>query len=236
MLSQLKGAGLIMPIYYFLHFLTTPPKNFTATDHRMTNMAYAKTLLPAIIATSVLPLGAMFFYPDIMMRQYINGFWQLFPIWLSLTHRLLSHAVRDTTSHNRMHNAQADIPYLRSAYLLTGTISATIYILLWTRSPHTMREIFFSGLSNPAQVVTAIAPASARFLRYDYVCFLGGGLYWTALQFWDLKRARRTTGSWVRFLGGLAVGAVLLGPGAAMAGFGYWRERVLGRRVVQRER
>lgn len=235
-MSQLKGAGIIMPIYYFLHYLTTPPKNFLAIDHRMTNIAYSKTLLPAIIATYILPSAAMFFYPDLMVRQYVNGIWQLYPLWLSLGHRLLAHTVKDTTSHDRRHNPKTDVQYLRPAYLLTGLLSASVYLLLWAGSPYAMKAIFFSGLRNPGQAVTVVAPASARFLRYDYICTLGAGLYWTALQFWDLKRAQRTTTSWLKFLGIMTPSTFFLGPGAAMAGFGYWREEMLGRKVGQLEK
>ena len=224
-----------MPIYFFLHYLTTPPKNYRAIDHRMTNIAYAKTLLPAIAATYILPSAAMLFYPNIMVRQYVNGIWQLFPLWLSLGHRLLAHTVKDTTSHDRRHNSKNDMQYLRPAYLLTGLMSASVYILLWTRSPFSMKAIFFSGLRNPGQAITSIAPASAQFLRYDYICTLGAGLYWTALQFWDLKRAQRTNTSWIKFLGSMTASTLLLGPGAAMAGFWSWREEMLGRKVVRKQ-
>jgi hypothetical protein len=46
-MSQLKGAGVVMPIYYFIHYLTTPPRNFPATDDRMTNIAYVKKPSPS---------------------------------------------------------------------------------------------------------------------------------------------------------------------------------------------
>jgi hypothetical protein len=231
-MSQLKGAGIVMPIYYFIHHLTTPPRNFPATDDRMTNIAYAKTLLPALTVGFTIPCAIMSFYPDLMIRQYANGIWQLFPVWVSITHRLLSYTVKDTTSHDRMTNPKTDMPYLRNAYLLSGLTSASVYLYLWAKSPFSMKELFFSGLSNPGQAVTNIAAGSGRFLKYDFISTFGAGLYWTALQFWDLKRAQRTNVSWFKFLGAMTASTISLGPGAAMAGFWYWREKMLGKKVV----
>jgi hypothetical protein len=202
----------------------------------MTNIAYAKTLLPALTIGFSIPSLVMFFYPDLMVRQYANGIWQLFPVWVSLTHQLLSYIVKDTTSHDRRHNPEADMPYLRNAYLLGGLTSASVYLYLWTRSPFSMKDLFFSGLTNPAQAVTSIAPASAQFLKYDFLYTLGAGLYWTTLQFWDLKRAQRTSVSWLKFLAAMTATTVSLGPGTAMTGFWYWREKMLGKKVVLTEK
>lgn len=222
-----------MPIYFYLHYLATPPRNYAATDSRLTNIAYARTLLPALTISYLIPFAAMFFYPDLSTRQFIHAVWQFFPITLSIIHRILSYLVVDTTKHDRIHNPTADIPSLRTTYLVTGLTSASVYLYLWTLSPYPLREVFFSALSNPGQVVKSIAPAAARFLRYDHMSTLGAGLYWTGLQLWDLKRARKTKMRWFKFLGSIVVTTVLLGPGAATAGFWYWREEVLGRTVVK---
>jgi len=222
-----------MPVYFYLHYLATPPRNYAATDSRLTNTAYARTLLPALAISYFIPSAAMLFYPDLFTRQYANTVWQFFPIMLSITHRALSYTVKDTTRHDRINNPTADITSLRITYLVTGLASASVYLYLWTSSPYSLREIFFSALSNPGQTVKVIAPGAAKFLRYDQIATLGAGLYWTGLQVWDLKRARKTRMGWFTFLGGMTVTTVLLGPGAAMAGFWYWREEVLGRRVVK---
>jgi hypothetical protein len=230
-MSQLKGAGIIMPAYLFLHYLTTAPKNYPAADHRFTNIAYAKTIVPALTFAYMVPSAVMYFYPDILARQYSNVFWQLFPVWLSLSHRLFSYCVKDTTPTDCTHNTEADLPYLRRAYTLTGVVSASVYLFLWVKSPYPLKDVFFSGLSNPGKAVVTIAIGSARFLRYDQICTLGAGLYWTAIQFWDLKRAERTTTSWLKFLGTMTLSTISLGPGAAMAGFGYWKETLREKKI-----
>jgi hypothetical protein len=48
----------------------------------------------------------------------------------------------------------------------------------------------------------------------------------------DLKRAQRTNVSWFKFLGSMTASTVSLGPGATMAGFWYWREKMLEKKVV----
>jgi hypothetical protein len=222
-----------MPVYFYLHYLATPPRNYAATDSRLTNTSYARTLLPALAVSYLIPFTVMFFYPDLSTRLYAHAIWQFYPIILSVTHRALSYTVKDTTKQDRIRNPTTDIASLRSTYFVTGLVSASVYLYLWTLSPYSLREVFFSNLSNPGQAVKVIAPAAAKFMRYDLIATLGAGLYWTGLQWWDLKRARKTTMGWFKFLGAMTVTTLLLGPGATMAGFWYWREEVLGRRVIK---
>jgi hypothetical protein len=135
-----------------------------------------------------------------------------------------------------MNNPTANVQSLRITYLVTGLTSASVYLYLLTSSPSSLREVVFSGLSNPRLAVKVIAPAAVKFLIYDHIGTLSTGLYWTALQLWDLKRARKTGIGWHKFFGAMTFTTIVLGPGVTMAEFWYWREELLGRRVIRPEK
>jgi hypothetical protein len=197
-------------------------------------MAYAKTLLPALTTGFVIPSATMLFAPDQFVRQYAAGVWQLFPVWVSLSHSFFRLWVKDTTAEDRVNNVHADLPYLRAAYISTGVIAGSAYIYLWVFTPYPMLDIFFSGLKkDPVQASKSIITASARFLRYDQICAFGAGLYWAILHFRDLKNSgRQMEKSWLTFGRDLVLATIGLGPGAALAAFWGWREEVLARKIV----
>lgn len=228
MVYQLKGLCIVAPIYFFCHYFQSPVVNFMAQDLRMVNVARIKTLLPAVIIGYLIPCIVMFL-PSVssQTRQFANAIWQLHPIWVSVLSFLFSRAIKDTTSTDRIRNPKADIQYLRAAYIFAFVAASSVYLSLWLASPYSMKDIFFTGLRDPAAGFTYITEASAKLLRYDLICSFSAGLYWTLLHVGDLKRQGLVQTNWLVILPVMASMTVAFGPGACMVACWAWREEVL---------
>jgi hypothetical protein len=229
-LYQVKGIGFIAPIYYFLHYVQSPLENYSAADNRMTVISSAKTIIPTIAISYILPTIAMFIAPQLSTRQWINGLiWQPFPIYASLVQRLLSKTVKDTTYEDRISNPEADMPYLRRAYGFATAVAACAYLYVRIASPVSLMDVFFQDLKNPSNALPLIEGAS-KAIRYDQIAAFGAGALWVMLSFADLKKAKKIKTGWAGIVGVFAGTTLLAGPGAAMTTMWAWREEMLAKR------
>ncbi|KAF8857859.1 monooxygenase [Acephala macrosclerotiorum] len=229
-LYQIKGIGFIAPIYFFLHYVQSPLENYAAADNRMAVISSAKTIIPTITLSYILPSIAMFVAPKLAIRQCINGaIWQPFPIYAALIQRVLSKTVKDTTYEDRIKNPEADMPWLRRAYGFAGLTAAAAYLYVRIASPVSLFDVFFKGLSDPAKALPLIEGA-AKVLRYDQIAAFSAGGLWVLLSFGDLKKAKKLKTGWAGIIGVFAGTTLLAGPGAAMTAMWAWREEVLAKR------
>lgn len=231
-LYQVRGIGLIAPLYYFLHYVQSPVENYHAADNRLTQMGPVKTIIPTIIVSYILPSIAMFVAPSLATRQWVNGvFWQPFPLYAAILQRVFGLFVKDTTQVDRIENPQADMPYLRRIYAFAGVAAALANLYVRFKSPVSLTEVFFKGISSPS-APAALVQNLAKFLRYDQIAAFGAGAIWTGLNFHDLKKAGKVTSGWGKIVGVFAATTLVAGPGAAMAAMWAWREEALARRVI----
>jgi hypothetical protein len=86
--------------------------------------------------------------PGIATRQWIDGiFWQPFPVYAAVVQRVLDKFVKHTTHHDRIENAESDMPYLRRAYGFFIATAASAYILAHFASPVSLINEFSQGLA-----------------------------------------------------------------------------------------
>ncbi|KAK0099773.1 hypothetical protein ONS96_008269 [Cadophora gregata f. sp. sojae] len=238
---QVKGLGFIAPIYYFLHYVQSPLSMYAAPDNRLTNMASAKVIIPTIATSFILPSVAMLAAPGIANRQWINGiFFQPFPLYAALIHRLLVKIVKDTTQVDRIENVTADMNWLRLAYGFATATAAAAYLYVTLKSPVSLMEVFFKGISNPSEALPLITGA-AKVFRYNQIAASTAGAIWVLLSFKDLKTANKIRTGWPGIVGAFAGTTLIAGPGAAMAACGLggrnvWRRRRLVKQRRQSER
>lgn len=226
-LYQLKGIGFVAPVYFFLHYVQSPLENYHASDMRMTQVGPAKTIIPTITLSYIVPAIAMLTAKSLSTRQWINGlFWQPFPIYAALLQKLFSKTVKDTTVHDRVYNSEADVPYLRYAYGFSAVTSTLANLYVRLTSPTSLINVFFQDVSNPTATIP-IVRGIARSLRYDQMAAFSAGAFWTMLHFKDLKEKKKLNVGWGRILGVFAGTTLVAGPGAAMAVMWAWREECL---------
>ncbi|TVY84856.1 hypothetical protein LSUE1_G001301 [Lachnellula suecica] len=230
LLFQVKGLGFIAPIWFFFHYVQSPLENYQAADERLTQVGPAKTLIPTIVLSYLLPTIAMTSVSGLENRQWINGlFWQLFPLSAAIYQRVFGLLVKDTTEVDRIANPEADLPYLRRAYRFAGITAAALNIYARYSSPASLMAVFFQGISTPS-AVSNILEGAAKFLRYDQIATFGAGTIWTMLSFWDLKKTGKVQAGWLKVLGIYGATTFVAGPGAAMMALWAWREEVLAAR------
>ncbi|KAH8647014.1 hypothetical protein BGZ61DRAFT_501288 [Ilyonectria robusta] len=77
LLGQFFGVGLLSPLYYFIHYISSPIKNFKATNMRLTRMNYIRAIQPVMILAYYIPTYAMLFWPslprDLPLIRYTIG-------------------------------------------------------------------------------------------------------------------------------------------------------------------
>ncbi|KAK4942872.1 hypothetical protein LTR10_017448 [Elasticomyces elasticus] len=231
---QLKGIGMVGPIWFFLHYIQSPLRNYSSLDWRMVNVAAAKTALVAMLATLVVPTFAMYFTPDLDQRLQINVMWQVFPFFTVVFHYLLRKlTVSDTTRVDRLYNVHADLPYVRFAVYTLSAISALTFNWVRFTSTASIASLMIpdwnvvNALLRAEPVGLDFPAATKVFLQVDEVVCFGAAFVWLALLVRDLKKAEMTTTAWWKIVVSGGVGTVLIGPGAVVALAWLWRDEML---------
>ncbi|KAK3349693.1 FAD binding domain protein [Lasiosphaeria hispida] len=232
--SQFIGVGVISPLYYLLHYIASPIENFKASDMRLTRISYTKSILPAVLLVHYLPIYSAFYCASFPARIAWISLWQLFPVWLSLlASPLLSRLFADTTPHDRIHNAERDLPTIRATVGLLALHSAAAWVLTFLTTAGLSASAMLALMMPPATLYQGqadLVTLSGEFLRLDSAFLFGNTFLWLAYLFWDIKHAGMLRLSWVWIMLLAAVAVVGLGPGAAV-GLGWlWREELLAKR------
>lgn len=68
----------------------------------------------------------MFLPFPIRIRQHINAFWQFYPIYTFALHKAFAATQPNTEAIDKLERTEADLPYLRRAYLFGGAVSGLV--------------------------------------------------------------------------------------------------------------
>jgi hypothetical protein len=212
-------------MYYFLHYISTPIEKFKATDMRLTKMHYSLTILPIILSIFYLPMFAMFHWPTLSGRETWLFFWQMSPVWISLTSFFLSYFIPNTTQSDRIKSPKRDLPVMRYTIGALSVLSTSIWIWTNATSPYSPWSLFVPELipSQTSDFVTFVR----NFLKVDELSLFGSTFLWLGYLLWDMKHAGMVKTPWALIVL-YAVGTLtVLGPGAT-AGLGWlWREDII---------
>lgn len=262
-----------IPIFHFLHYVQSPLDKYAAPDNRLTVVSYTKTVVVSIIFGFLVPtilyavrLGPCSPWPlmDETSHQSLSLyslFWQLSPLWVMLTQRMLVlTAVVDTTARDRIHNPRADLSYLRWAYGFAAAAGGMPHLYEWAHASRPITEYVQYMVGNPVTgaAATLQEPMSMPLLRvllthvqqvlvsqFDQTLLssyhLGrmvssiSGLIWVLLHVRDLKRAKKTQTSWLQIIAVGSITTLVGGSGTAMVVGWAWREEILARAGSRRD-
>lgn len=223
--AQLLGIGVVGPIYFFVHYVCTQISNFQASDMRLTDLAYTRSILPVMIAGYYIPHFLSHLHPSLAARHDWTWIWQMFPVWVMLGQRLLAYTVLpNTVQRDRIHDPKRDVPVIRLTIGSCIALSALVWLYTLTMSPYTPMAMFIPESSVAEREWTAIA---RNVLQYDQLFSFGSALLWLGYLFGDLKRAGMVQQSWTKIVMAAAATVLVLGPGAAVGIAWLWREEVL---------
>ncbi|KAL3424914.1 FAD binding domain-containing protein [Phlyctema vagabunda] len=224
---QWRGIAMISPVYFFLHYVQNPQENYHAAGNRIVPASAAKAIIVSIILGYVIPTFFMFStLLSITSRQLVNAIWQTFPIWTLL----ISYATKGSKQTDQVDAkmiSNYSLSTLRFAYILSGSLSAAVYVYIHMTSSFPLLQIFFNEVSSPHSAISSFVQGFGRFLRYDQIFAFGSGLFWLILNFKDLKTANKLHAGWHKIVGVLGATTILFGPGASMALGWAWREEVM---------
>lgn len=238
--AQYLGGGLVMQLFYFFHSALSPLPKFIAKDYRLTDVQYTSTVLPAMLIgyyipaylSLAVPIGtgpfeiAGYTIPQVTLetRYWWSYVWQLFPIWAWLAQKVFSFFSKSSIRWDRLYNVQRDLPLIRFSVYSVVAISAATYWYTLTQMPFSLREVFVPLYWDPPKDFLANV---ANFMKWDYIFVFGGGFYWLALLFNDLKQWEMLRASWLSLILMAAVTVAAAGPGAAAGLAWLWREEML---------
>ncbi|KAJ9635448.1 hypothetical protein H2201_003110 [Coniosporium apollinis] len=223
--AQLLGIGVVGPVYFFIHYLCAQISNFQASDMRLTDLAYTRSILPVMVAGYYVPHFLSHLHPSLAARHDWTWIWQMFPVWVMLCQRLLAYTILpNTVQSDRINDPKRDVPVIRLTIGICVALSALVWLSTLAMSPYTPMTMFIPEATAADRDWTAVA---RNVLQYDQLFSFGSALLWLGYLFGDLKRAGMVQQSWIKMVMAAAATVLALGPGAAVGIAWMWREEIL---------
>jgi hypothetical protein len=255
LLIQNVALTVILPLYLFIHLLTSPiGRSFLG---RSTSVLLIPSLDLALLPISVaygyiVPSLLMVLPPSVVsntVHQYFIAFWQPFPIWTVIIHYVLKSALRSETKASTKSTGETYLDGAQSVYGFVICLSAITHIpvVLTTFLPADMlpastpisiiqlfkcsfSEVFVPYFPNLSYQVSSIAAGVLNFLQWDV--YIGT----TAFLLWGMVLARNAVESeisWRRAALRILSWIVISGPMGALAMLLWERDTIVTEKVKE---
>ncbi|KAJ6051561.1 hypothetical protein N7499_010901 [Penicillium canescens] len=238
-LYQLRGIGVIAPIYFAASTYISSPITYFSPSSRNLAPSTARAILPAVLVGYVLPTMMLFFPLENapVTRQAFIALWQPVPIYVVIFTEIFSGIIKRVEGSKSVtpstdSKSNHDLPSLQMLYAFTGCIAACFHLALlssWFVSGSNFLVRAFIPADSFAQTST-LADGIFIFFQNDFLLVSAASLLWSWSNVWDLYRMGISNVSMWVSLAGLALGYVAAGPGATAAAVWYWREGVMSQR------
>lgn len=188
----------------------------------------------------LVPTLLMFFAssdPDI--TQSFIAFWQPSPIYVniilmcfSIIYGIFSPEGKATIAADK---EAPDMPYLRQLYGFSFILSILVHFLtmrMLTQSTHselTVSKTFL--LTSLIRPITIIEGLRAIWLA-DFWVWAIATMVWCCVSVWDIRRVGLSEVSIGNAIALIALGSILIGPGAVLSACWYWREAMMARTLI----
>jgi len=215
---------MVLPVYFFFHAYQITPAKYYEKNFISIPMAYAKSLIPTLVISFLIPTAI-----TLVREQSLRAsmaLWLPFPIYTAIVHQIL----KSFFTTPALPTKNADLPYIRGAYLLSFGVSASAHLY----APYTTITTGDSFLSIVARLLSGVPPTNNSFVgtgldivRSEYLVAFAAGLAWVLILLNDLKRFRKIAAGWLELLGYIAAASVMFGPAATVLAAYAWREELL---------
>ena len=229
---NMRGIALFGALYKFFHYILSPISAFDALDMRLTDRAYTRTVLPAILTTHYATYFGAFLASNESRRQNAGHLWALFPLWISLAQTVAVRGLSTTpsiVSRDRLYNVTSDMPAIRRTVMALVAVSIAAWqYAIWCRPGFpSLADVFLPVLPIPNVTDLGLDNAYVEFLKWDWAFFAVGNIVWIALLAWDLKAAGMVRSSWLALVACSVALALVGGPGALVGLAWLYREEIL---------
>lgn len=211
-LDQYLGLGVAAPWFYVAHYVFATIEKFAASDMRLTNVAYTRTILPIALAALSGPI-----WMSRIPQAYHSWAPFALPIAISVLQQLLVHSGISTTDlhHDALTNVKKDLPHIRLCIHVLSGVSASLWMApLFQKLP----DVFVQRAG------MLVSPTSSIGL------VVGATAVWLMLLIQDLKRAGMIDMGWLRIVAAGLIGLAAAGPAAMLAQAWLWREEIIATR------
>lgn len=235
-LSQLRGMGLISPIYSILQYSSVSLHDLAKSNNREIEPKTTYTTLISSLTIQALPCLAMFLLPSSQDRKTSNAIWQFFPILVPvlqipvsiLLNKFIKPQPKSAAPEIRSKNRTRSIKAIRVAYGSFAAIAAVGFTYARFTAPTGSWGVstFWPGWNATGSGEVSLYKGIAQFLQWDQILTMGTAFGWLALRFRELKKSGVDIGGWKGLLG-LVGGTFAFGPGATFALVWGWKEELI---------
>ncbi len=215
-----QGLGVISPVYCALHFVFSSVGRFAASDARLADIAYTRTILPLVLISN----GLCYFFGTAgyfigSSRPWWHLQWALEPPaaiaiaqWILVRTGLSTDSIpRDTAC-----KPLRDVPHILRCVAVLGIISTGTWML----------TVWSTGIQLLLWQMLCL-PFGMSLVETNHFSIIISSLTWVGLLLRDIKRTGMLMESWRRVFAIGLICCVTLGPATTIA-FGWiWREHLL---------
>jgi len=216
---------MVLPVYFFFHAYQITPAKYYEKNFISIPMAYAKSLIPTLVISFLIPTTIVLVREQSLKASM--ALWLPFPIYTAIVHQIL----KSFFTTPAVPTKNADLPYIRGAYLLSFVVSASAHLYA-LRAVITTDDSFLSIVARLAPGAPPIHDNSfvetgIKIVCSEYLVAFAAGLAWVLVLLNDVKRFRKTTAGWLELLGYITAASAMFGPAATVLAAYAWREELL---------
>ena len=187
----------------------------------------AKALPPALLVGYVLPTILMFQpFQSIWTQQFMVALWQPSPLFVNAIWWLLPIVFPSKGSASAKRVSSNDKGHLKPVYLTATVISATVHIAVLAtclRSENAELSLWNVFVATKWEK-RPMSQALHFIFQIDFWIIFAASILFCYVAIFDLTATRMIDVGMIKPIGLLTLCTVLLGPGAALSAFWYWRE------------
>lgn len=217
-----------MPVYYFVYTSLMPISRFKASDLRLTDMSYTRSVLPLTLGGYYLPYIALKLGAQGLVKDYAASVLYFSPLLVSVGQWICSKTIfPSTVQQDRLTNPIADLRTIRYSIGILASLSS----MSWLSRP-SLRVALLDDLFRQFAIDDrwALGRIVNDLLQSGHAMLSYSSLLWTVYQYWDLKGAGMVRKPWSILLLALGASTLVLGPGATVALAWLYREELLAKR------
>ncbi|KAF2644487.1 hypothetical protein P280DRAFT_374743, partial [Massarina eburnea CBS 473.64] len=225
-LYQSIGGAIVIPFYFVAYIYTSRQRDYYSASSMSIAAAHVKAIIPALVIGYLLPT-ILLYSPvwDAPTHQRIVAFWQPCPLYVSLILTILPTVFSFSSSSNFSQNEQLNP--LRSIYAFSFLVASvwhvgTMAYCLTSQNPRaSLGAVFDPRFSASGSI---FIDGLQYIFQIDFWVIFATALLWAFTIVYDLRRLGRASVSPLNVLVYFALGSVVVGPAAVLAGTWYWRE------------
>jgi hypothetical protein len=226
-----------MPIYYAIYTYISEGETYWWPLNREVPVQYASSMIWATSFGYVLPTILMFLpWANPNTVQNLESLWQISPMLVPLICWVLGSFYVKRHNLKRISRTAKevfpDMPHLKRLYLFTAALGLVFhfYVLgsILISNELSLKSVFWPNFSKSSKT---FGEGLRSLFMADFWGFYVATYGWLCMAVWDLKRMGRVQVNVREASAIIALGHIIIGPGATISLVWYWREIILAKTI-----